>query len=280
MALMHAPVLRDVESIRQYLKAQNPSLGLSRADETRATGIPEIDRLLDGGLPKGAITVFTGSSGAGRMTIAAQAAAEETRAGRAVAWVDASGTLYPPALHQAGVDLSRVLMVRGVRERALFAAEQILASGAFGLVVVSGLDSLSQAALRRVQTSSEGSNASAVLILESHASASVTNAALKLKIARRASGIQVEVEKSRSELVGRRTLLETPRLGHEQPVQRSRARSPEPLPLFREEQLALGAPAGSRKAQRARPAERAQEASRSERYAMPKLNEMTSLRLV
>lgn len=250
MGLMHAPVLRDVESIRQYLKVQNPSLGLSRAADTRATGIAQIDRLLDGGLPKGAISVLTGSSGAGRMTIAAQAIAEETRASRAVAWVDAAGTLYPPALQQAGADLSRVLMVRGVRERALFAVEQIVESGAFGLVVVSGLDSLSQAALRRVQTASEAAGASVLLILEPHASASVTNAALKLKIARRAAGIQVEVEKSRSELVGRRTLIEAARPVNEPPqslrktnapstrraprAQETARRDQQVLPLFRD----------------------------------------------
>lgn len=201
---MNAPVLRDVESIRCYLKARAPRL--PERTDGRSTGLPEIDRLLEGGLPKGAITVLTGPLGAGRMTIAARALAEETKATRPVAWVDARGTLYPPALAQAGVDLSRMLMVRGVRERGLFAVEQILESGAFGIVVASGLEShLSQAGLRRVQMASEASNATTIFVLE--ASAAVTNAALKLRVSRRAGGVQVEIEKARGELAGRRALL-------------------------------------------------------------------------
>src|SRR5215510_4279077 len=176
---MNAPVLRDVEAIRRYLKTRAPRL--PEKVDGRSTGLPEIDRLLEGGLPKGAITVLTGPLGAGRMTIAARALAEETKATRPVAWVDARGTLYPPALAQAGVDLSRMLMVRGVKERGLFAVEQILESGAFGIVVATGLEShLSQAGLRRVQTASEASNATTIFVLEPHASAAVTNAALKL----------------------------------------------------------------------------------------------------
>jgi hypothetical protein len=206
---MHAPVLRDVETIRQYLKAKAPAqFSLSQRSDGRSTGIPVIDRLLDGGLPKGAITVLTGPSGAGRTTLAAQVLAEETRSMKPVAWVDARATLYPPALEQAGVDLSRMLMVRGVAERGLFAIEQILESGAFGVVIASGLEAnLSQAGLRRVQSASEGSGASTILVLDPHASASVTNAALKLRVSRRGNGLQVEVEKARSELVGRRAVV-------------------------------------------------------------------------
>jgi hypothetical protein len=207
MGVMHAPVLRDVESIRQYLKAKSPIL--PERTDGRSTGMPGIDRLLDGGLPKGAISVLTGPSGAGRTTIAARILAEETRSLRPVAWVDAKGTLYPPALEQAGVDLSRLLMVRGVRERGLFAVEQILESGAFGVVITTGLEScLSQAGLRRVQSASEGSGASTIFILEPHASASVTNAAIKLRVSRRGNGVQVEVEKAKGDLVGRRAVLD------------------------------------------------------------------------
>jgi hypothetical protein len=214
---MHAPVLRDrstairdVDSIRQYLKARAPAKSiLPEKTDGRSTGIAAIDRLLEGGLPKGAITVLTGPAGTGRMTIAASALAVETRAKKPVAWVDARGTLYPPALAQAGVDLSRMLMVRGVRERALFAIEQILETGAFGLVVASGLEaSLSSSGMRRVQTASEKTGASTLFVLEPHASAAITNAALKLKLVRTPSAIQIEIEKARYELVGHRASLE------------------------------------------------------------------------
>jgi hypothetical protein len=204
---MHA-VHRDVHALRQYLKAEAPYL--PKKADVRSTGIAAIDRLLEGGIPKAAITVLTGPAGAGRMTIAARALAEETRATKPVAWVDGKGTLYPPALAQAGVDLSRLLIVRGVRERALFAIEQILESQAFGLVVASGLETnLSQLGLRRVQTAGEKANASTLFLLDPHASASITNAALKLKLTRRPTGaIQLEIEKAKADLVGHRTQLD------------------------------------------------------------------------
>jgi hypothetical protein len=204
---MHAPVLRDVTSIRRFLEAKN--LRLPGRDDTRPTGFLEIDRLLEGGIPKNAITVLTGSSGAGRMSLVARMLSLETKAKRPVAWIDGRSTVYPPALQQAGVDLSRMLMVRDVKDRGLYAVEQILESGAFGIVVASGLESnLSPAGLRRVQTATEKNGASTVFLLEPHASAAVTHAMVKLKVVQRVSGTQVEVEKARGEMVGRRAFIE------------------------------------------------------------------------
>ena len=205
---MHAPVLRDVDSLRRYLKSHASATPLQRTDG-RPTGLPPLDRLLEGGVPKGAITVLTGVAGTGRMSIAARLLAEETRALKPVAWVDAKKTLYPPALVQAGVDLQRLLVVRGAGQRALFAIEQIVESGAFGIVIASGIESfLSQAGLRRVQAASEAAHASTILVLEPQASALVTNAALKLRVSRRSPGLQVEVEKSRGDTIGRRAFIE------------------------------------------------------------------------
>jgi hypothetical protein len=137
------------------------------------------------GLPKGAITVLTGDRGAGRLTYAAKLAAEETRASRPVAWVDARGTLYPPALAEQGVDLARVLMVRSEDERVVYAAEQIVSSGAFKLVIATGLDALlTQSRARRLQLEAEGQAVSVLLVLDPPAAARITNAALKLQLSR------------------------------------------------------------------------------------------------
>ncbi len=80
--------------------------------EVAATGVPELDSLLQGGLPIGAITELVGPPCSGRTTLALASLAELTSAGKAVAWVDASDSLDPESAAAAGVDLSRQLWVR------------------------------------------------------------------------------------------------------------------------------------------------------------------------
>jgi len=59
------------------------------------TGVPEIDALLGGGLPAGAITEVVGSSCSGRTSFAFAFIAELTCAGQATAWVDVADALDP-----------------------------------------------------------------------------------------------------------------------------------------------------------------------------------------
>jgi hypothetical protein len=186
----------QLEQLRQILRAKTPRV--ERKGEVLATGIESLDRLLEGGVPKGGITVLAGSPGSGRMTLAARLIANETRHCRAVAWVDADATLYPPALAQAGVELERLLLVRGSNERSLFATEQIAAAGAFSIVVASNCDQwLNVPRLRRLQTAAEATRTAAVLLLDPKTP--LPNAALRLKLSRKSSGIQVELEKQKSQ---------------------------------------------------------------------------------
>jgi recA bacterial DNA recombination protein len=53
-----------------------------------------------------------------------------------VAWVDPEGSLYAPAVLQAGVDLQRLLVVRPTWSASRRIACKVAASGAFDLVVV------------------------------------------------------------------------------------------------------------------------------------------------
>jgi recombination protein RecA len=81
------------------------------------TGVDEIDALLDGGLPVGAITEMVGPEGSGRTAVALSFLRSFTQAGRVCAWVDVSDTLAPESAAAAGIDLTRLLWVRcGVSE--------------------------------------------------------------------------------------------------------------------------------------------------------------------
>jgi hypothetical protein len=83
------------------------------------TGICDVDDLLRGGLPVGAITEILGSECSGRTSLALSFLEQVTRSGKVCAWVDVSDLLQPESAAAAGVDLARMLWVRcGVRAQA------------------------------------------------------------------------------------------------------------------------------------------------------------------
>ena len=77
-----------------------------------ASGVPEIDALLGGGLPVGAITEVRGSFCSGRTSFALAFIAEVTCSGQTTAWIDVADALDPESAAAAGVDLSRQLWIR------------------------------------------------------------------------------------------------------------------------------------------------------------------------
>ena len=76
------------------------------------TGIPEIDLLLHGGFPVGALSEVVGPECSGRTSLALAFVGSMTQAGEVCAWVDVSDTLHPESAAAIGVDLSRLLWVR------------------------------------------------------------------------------------------------------------------------------------------------------------------------
>lgn len=80
--------------------------------EVAATGVAEVDALLDGGLPVGAISEVTGPMSSGRTTLALAFVAQRTAAGQVCAWVDASDALDPESAAANGVQLAQLLWVR------------------------------------------------------------------------------------------------------------------------------------------------------------------------
>jgi recombination protein RecA len=77
-----------------------------------ATGIQAVDKLLDGGLPLGAITDVVGSECSERTSFAHSFLAGMTQAEKVCAWIDVSDSLDPESVAAASVDLSRLLWVR------------------------------------------------------------------------------------------------------------------------------------------------------------------------
>jgi hypothetical protein len=80
--------------------------------ETAPTGIPEIDSLLNGGLPVGAISELTGPESSGRTSLALSFLAQLTREPRVCAWVDASDSFDAESAAASGLSLRQLLWVR------------------------------------------------------------------------------------------------------------------------------------------------------------------------
>lgn len=101
------------------------------------TGLPQIDRLLDGGFPRGRLAEICGAVSSGRTSLALALLAETTRAGGVCAVVDVADGFDPPAAEAAGIALPRVLWVRAPDLRpALNATHQLLEADGFALVVL------------------------------------------------------------------------------------------------------------------------------------------------
>jgi hypothetical protein len=80
--------------------------------EVAPTGIEEADRLLDGGLPVGAISEITGPASSGRTSLALSFVARRTAETRVCAWVDTNDAFDPESAAANGVDLRQLLWVR------------------------------------------------------------------------------------------------------------------------------------------------------------------------
>jgi recombination protein RecA len=120
--------------------------------ETAATGIPAVDRLLDGGLPVGAISEITGPVSSGRTSLALAFLAARTQEDRVCAWVDAHDAFDSESAAASGVRLRQLLWVRckalkaDVRpwtrvnlshlDQALRATDLLLQAGGFAAIVL------------------------------------------------------------------------------------------------------------------------------------------------
>lgn len=112
-------------------------------DECRAaTGVPDLDAALGGGLRRGHLSEIAGPRSCGRTTVLCHALAAATARGEVTALVDAMDRFDPLSAAAAGVDLSHLLWVReaGDLVRAVKAMNLVLQAGGFGIVALDVAD--------------------------------------------------------------------------------------------------------------------------------------------
>jgi recombination protein RecA len=167
-----------------------------------AMDVPAVDACLRGGLPRGQLSELTGACSSGRMTLLLQFMAAAMRRGEIAAFVDTHDRLDVASAAAAGMDLDRLLWIRGsgfgirdsgfgpcelgtfsspesrvpspvdrVIDRALKALNLVLQAGGFGIVAIDLADvpsvKLRQIPLTtwpRVHRAIEGSDTACVLV--------------------------------------------------------------------------------------------------------------------
>jgi recombination protein RecA len=155
-----------------------------------ATTVARLDACLGGGLPRGQLSEITGPRSSGRLTLLLQLFSAATVRGEIAALVDTFDSFDIASAVAAGVDLDRLLWIRGhdIRpqapglgpgplldrslDRALKALNLVLQAGGFGVVALDLADTPLAALHRipfttwlRVQRTIEGSDTACVLVV-------------------------------------------------------------------------------------------------------------------
>ena len=166
------------------------------------TGLPSLDARLGGGLPRGQLSEIVGPRSSGRTSLLLQMVATATSRGELVAIVDALDMLDVASAAAAGVDLAKLLWIRGhvvtspglcrdlnqrAMEQAVKALGLVLQAGNFGLVALDLGDAPADAVRRlpfttwlRLQRMVEGSQT--VCVLAGNDPVSRSSAGLSIKL--------------------------------------------------------------------------------------------------
>jgi hypothetical protein len=183
MAKIALAVAEAALRARKLDRTLTTSLPSAVRPSVAATGIAPLDACLHGGLPRGQLSEVVGRQSSGRTAGTLQMLAAASRRGEIVALVDTFDRLDVTSAASAGIDLDRLLWIRGeasslfdrVIERGLKALNLILQAGGFGIVALDLADAPVQALNRipfttwlRIQRTIEGSE-TACLLLAPHA---------------------------------------------------------------------------------------------------------------
>ncbi len=157
---MPAACRADVEALLRARKLDQtlvPAWNADRSHDSDAapTGVDGLDRQLGGGLPRGQMSEVIGPRSSGRTSLLLSILAAATARGDLVALVDTFDMFEPGSAAGAGVDLTRLLWIRGdactpafpllasrqagpdrVIDRALKAMNLVLQAGGFGVVAL------------------------------------------------------------------------------------------------------------------------------------------------
>jgi len=197
----------DLESLlrtRRLDRTLTTSLAAAPAYEPAPSGIDSLDRRLGGGFPRGQLSELAGARSSGRASLMLRMLAASTARGELAALVDALDQLDVASAAEAGIDLDRLLWIRGhvvvnpgfchdtnrrALEQALRALALVLQAGNFGLVVFDAGEAPARALRQlpfttwlRLQRMVEGSQTVCVLVGSEPMARSSAGLTLKLNV--------------------------------------------------------------------------------------------------
>jgi hypothetical protein len=231
------PARTDRNTLLSALRARRLDRTLTTAlpavdpDDEQAvgpTGVAPLDARI-GGLPRGHLSEVVGPRSSGRTTVLLQAMAAAAARGELVALVDALDTFDVASAAAAGIDLTRVLWIRGhavvnpglcrdlnqrALEQAVRALGLVLQAGNFGLVAFDLADAPLDAVKRlpfttwmRLQRLIEGSQTIGLLVAGEPLARSAAGLSIRLQPSRGAGtrftgrlfdGLDVDIRVSRA----------------------------------------------------------------------------------
>jgi hypothetical protein len=191
MANQALAVLESALRVRKLDRTLTTALpSLERADPAAFVGtdVTALDACLRGGLPRGQLSELAGGRSSGRTTLLLRLLAAATRRGEIAALIDTLDRLDAGSMIAAGVDVDRVLWIRGesvapraggidtllerTLDRAVKALNLVLQAGGFGVVAldladvpVAAVKRLPYTTWLRVQRIIEGSDTACVLVV-------------------------------------------------------------------------------------------------------------------
>lgn len=116
MASALKSALEELLRARRLAADAPPLRGEDRRLRPVPTGVAAIDGMLSGGFPRGCLSEVHGPASSGRTGLVLALVARSTRGGALAALVDPADRFDPGSAAAAGVDLSRLLWLRGPRQ--------------------------------------------------------------------------------------------------------------------------------------------------------------------
>ncbi len=190
-------VLEELLRARRLQRDGPPLRGEDRRRHPLPTGIGTVDALLGGGFPRGQLSEVHGPASSGRTGLVSSLLARTTRGGGLAAFVDPADRFDPASAASAGVDLPRLLWLRGMTgphtlASAVSAVGTLAASGLFETVVFDLADAPPHELRRlpgptwlRLQRTVEETPTVLLLLVEGHVAKGPGGASLLLPPAKR-----------------------------------------------------------------------------------------------